>query len=144
MIIEGSDIRLRDILRKDVGAYRHWQQPRHPWQALDGPYYPKATPAEVEQTIAEIEKRIDANQWPEPRTRLIIAHGQTDELLGMVSRYWISRETHWAALGIVIYDSAHWGQGLGYEALVCGWTTFSTNARTGHGWTYAHGPATTA
>ena len=117
MNIEGSTIRLRDILNKDIDAYRLWQQPGHRWQALDGPYYPKASPAEIEQIIEDIEARIESDGWPEPRTRLIIADVQTDELLGVVSRYWISRETHWAALGIVIYDPAYWGQGVGYEAL---------------------------
>src|SRR5690606_15425534 len=37
--------------------------------------------------------------------------------LGMVTRYWISEETNWSAVGLVIYDPKHWGQGLGYEAL---------------------------
>ncbi len=35
----------------------------------------------------------------------------------MVSRYWISEETDWAAVGIVIYDAASWRTGIGYEAL---------------------------
>ena len=37
--------------------------------------------------------------------------------IGQVSWYWISEETYWPAVGIVIYDPAHWGQGKGYEAL---------------------------
>ena len=35
----------------------------------------------------------------------------------MVSRYWISKETNWPALGITIYDPEFWGEGFGYEAL---------------------------
>ena len=31
--------------------------------------------------------------------------------------YWISEETYWHALGIVLYDQATWIRGLGYEAL---------------------------
>ena len=117
MFIQGSIIHLREITLQDIDTNRHWQQPCHRWQALDGPYYPKASSAEVEQIIIEIETRIETNKWPEPRTRLIIAHGQTNDLLGMVSRYWISQETNWAALGIVIYDPELWGQGIGYQAM---------------------------
>ena len=35
----------------------------------------------------------------------------------MVTRYWISQETNWSAVGIVIYDPNNWGKGYGYEAL---------------------------
>lgn len=49
--------------------------------------------------------------------RVDIAHRQTDQFLGVVSRYWISEETHWAALGIVLFDPVSWGKGIGYEAL---------------------------
>lgn len=44
-------------------------------------------------------------------------------MIGLVSRYWISEETQWAAIGIVIYDPAHWRQGIGYEALGL-WTDY--------------------
>lgn len=115
--IEGINIRLRDIGPDDLTSYRFWQQPGHDWQALDGPYYPKATPAEVEKTMAAIETRIASQNWPEARTRLMIASRQSDQLLGQVSRYWISQETKWAALGIVIFDSVSWRKGIGYEAL---------------------------
>ena len=38
-------------------------------------------------------------------------------LIGALSRYWISKETHWPAVGIDIYDPAWWGKGIGFEAL---------------------------
>jgi RimJ/RimL family protein N-acetyltransferase len=38
-------------------------------------------------------------------------------MIGQVSWYWISEETNWPALGIVIYDPQHWRKGIGYEAL---------------------------
>lgn len=37
--------------------------------------------------------------------------------MGMVSRYWISKETHWTAIGIMIFDPEKWGKGFGYQAL---------------------------
>ena len=115
--IEGANVRLRDICHDDLSSYRFWQQPGHEWQALDGPYYPRATPDEVEKTIEAIATRLASENWPTPRTRLMIANRQSDQLLGMVSRYWISQETKWAALGIVIFDPASWDKGIGYEAL---------------------------
>ncbi len=110
----------------DLGRYRYWQQVGHRWQALDGPYYPRATPEEIESTIKAIARRISSSEWPEPRTRLVIADQTSDTLLGLVSRYWVSQETNWAALGIVIYDSALWGKGIGHEALGL-WTDYLFN-----------------
>lgn len=108
---------------EDLDTYRHWQQPGHDWQALDGPYYPKPTTAEVDNLIEKLQARIIADNWPEKPTRLIIADKQTDQLLGMVSRYWISEETNWSAVGIVIFDPTTWRKGVGYEALGL-WTDY--------------------
>jgi putative hydrolase of HD superfamily len=47
----------------------------------------------------------------------VIADAASDVLRGMVSWAWESAATHWPSVGIVIYDPAYWGQGLGYEAL---------------------------
>lgn len=38
-------------------------------------------------------------------------------MIGQVSRYWLSEETHWLAVGIVIYDPNLWSKGYGAEAL---------------------------
>lgn len=121
--IEGSKIRLRDIGLDDLDTYRHWQQPNHEWQALDGPYYPKSTAEQVDQLIEKLKLRIEAANWPEPRTRLMIADQSSDRLLGTVTRYWISAETNWSAVGIVIFDPAYWRRGIGYEALGL-WTDY--------------------
>lgn len=121
--IEGPNIRIRDIRVDDLDRFRYWQQPGHQWQALDGPYYPNATAEEIETTIKAIEARLQSNDWPATRTRLVIAQQEADTLLGLVSRYWIGQETNWAALGIVIYDSAFWRKGIGYEALGL-WTDY--------------------
>ncbi len=116
-MLNGLTIQLRDMQLDDLSAYRHWQQPGRAWQALDGPYYQRPSPEEIDKQIERVRERILAANWPEPRTRLVIANRQSNELLGMVSRYWISEETRWAALGILIYDAANWRKGIGYEAL---------------------------
>lgn len=116
-MIDGKNIRLRHVSLDDLPAYRRWQQPGHAWQALDGPYYPKPTSEQVEKTIEMIQKRIAAGNLPPEPTRLMIADKQTDAFIGQVSRYWISEETNWSAVGIVIFDPDQWGRGIGFEAL---------------------------
>ena len=116
-MIAGRKVRLRNVCLDDLETYRRWQEPGHAWQALDGPYYPKPTIEQVDKTIDLIKKRIAEGNWPSIPTRLMIADRQTDRFLGQVSRYWISEETRWSAVGIVIFDPGDWGQGIGYEAL---------------------------
>ena len=113
--ITGHRYHLRDFRLEDLPQYQHWMQPGHQWQRLDGPYYPKPTPDEIQSTIQMIERKIKQGGWPDPRQRLVIADRESDQLAGLVTRYWISKETHWPAIGIVIFDPAHWGQGMGYE-----------------------------
>lgn len=115
LVLQGSRIVLRDWTRADLDPYAHWLAPGHDWQRLDGPYYPGPVADEIPSIIEKTRARIDAGEWSTPRARLVIA--QHDQLIGVVSRYWISEETNWCALGIVIYDAALWGQGIGYEAL---------------------------
>ena len=122
-MIEGSKIGLRKLHVDDLNVYRQWNQPGQAWQELDGPYYPKRTPAEVEATVENLKARIEADNWPPVPLRLVIAQADSDRMIGLVSRYWISEETQWAAIGIVIYDPAHWRHGIGYEALGL-WTDY--------------------
>nr|WP_289139014.1 GNAT family N-acetyltransferase [uncultured Brevibacillus sp.] len=42
------------------------------------------------------------------------------QLKGSVGRYWISEETNWCEIGIVIYDSRYWSNGFGREAFQIG------------------------
>lgn len=115
LVLEGKQIVLRDWMLDDLDAYAHWLAPGHEWQRLDAPYYQSTSADEIPQIIENSRARIAAAEWQTPRARLVIA--QADRLIGIVSRYWISEETNWCAVGIVIYDPALWGRGIGYEAL---------------------------
>ncbi len=120
MKIAGLRLCLRDLIPTDLYAHQYWMQPGHRWQELDGPYYPTPPPPTDEELEIEknkLEKQIRENSFPEPRRFLVIADGNSDEYLGRVTWYWISHETNWPAIGIVIFDPDHWGNGLGYEAL---------------------------
>ncbi|MCA9919072.1 MAG: GNAT family N-acetyltransferase [Anaerolineales bacterium] len=115
--IEGARLILRDWQPTDLDTFAHWQQPGHRWQELDGPYYPKAKAEDIPGMVDKIRGWMATNGWPLPRTRLNIVDKATNQMLGQVNRYWESQETNWLSIGIVIYDPANWGQGLGFEAL---------------------------
>lgn len=114
--ISGPRVRLRDMRMEDLDAYAHWMQPEHLWQRLDGPYFPKADPAEIPARVAALRETILTGAFASPRRSLVIAEHATDALMGTVSWYWHERETRWPAAGLVIFDPAHWRRGYGYEA----------------------------
>ena len=115
--IEGQRVTLRDWRLDDLEPYRAWMQPGQRWQEFDGPYYPRPSPAATDEKIERLHQHIQSGDWPDPRTRLVIADRAADTLLGTVGWYWIGRETNWLAIGISLFDPAIWGQGIGYEAL---------------------------
>jgi len=115
MRLEGKQITLRDWILADLPVYAEWMNPSHRWHELDGPYYPRPTAEETAQINAKRREQIETNSFLAPRRNLVIA--LDDALIGVVSRYWQSEETNWLSVGIVIYDPAQWGKGLGYEAL---------------------------
>lgn len=102
-------------------------QPGHEWHNFDGPYYPSATPEEVEQMIARRRDAILNNSFPTPRRSMAVVDQESDTLIGMVSWYWQGEETNWLCIGICIYDPAFWGNGRGYEALGL-WTDYMLGA----------------
>ncbi|MBL8164144.1 MAG: GNAT family N-acetyltransferase [Anaerolineae bacterium] len=121
--IDGAGITVRDWILDDLEVYRRWLQPGQRWQELDGPYFKKPTPDEIPPIIERIRSRIEAGSFSDPRHNLIIAEAHHNRLIGQVSRYWISEETHWLAAGLVIYDPALWGRGYGTTALGL-WTDY--------------------
>lgn len=115
--IEGQQVNLRDMRVDDLENYAHWLDSKHEWHKFNGPYYPPTPAEKIPEVIEKIRTRLENNTFSDLRARLVIADKATDSLIGMVTRYWISEETNWTALGIVIYDSAHWSKGIGYDSL---------------------------
>jgi RimJ/RimL family protein N-acetyltransferase len=115
--IHDQRIILRDWRLDDLATYCTWMQPGQRWQEFDGPYYPHPLPEKVDQQVERLRQRMLSGDWPNPRTRLVVADRATDALLGTVNWYWIGQETNWLAIGISLFDPTTWGQGLGYEAL---------------------------
>jgi RimJ/RimL family protein N-acetyltransferase len=112
----GNRIILRDWQPSDLDDYQYWQRPGHKWQELDGPYY--QTPTDDSESLRKkIEQLIDSNNYPNPRSRLVISDKVTDKILGTVASYWESIETNWLCIGLTIYDPKNWGRGVGSESL---------------------------
>lgn len=119
MQIDGKKINLRTWQEKDATLFRYWNNGKHKWKTLDAPYYNKRNEKEVEEYINK-QPIIAKDKY---LMRLFIVSKTTDDLLGCVSCYWQSKETNWLSIGIIIYDEAKWGLGLGYEAL-CLWINY--------------------
>ena len=113
----GSRIDLRDWRLADLDRWAAWLSPGRHWKDLNGPYYALPTPDEVQAMVERRRVAITEEAWPTPRASLVIADKETDGLIGLVTWYWESEETHWPGVGIVIFDPAHWRGGRGFEAL---------------------------
>jgi putative hydrolase of HD superfamily len=113
----GKKIILRDFKLSDLESFGYWMQPGHEWQKTDGPYYPRPSKQEVTEMLGKSEQAIKAQNLPDLRQRFVVVDSLKNIFIGTVSRYWISKETNWPAIGIAIYDPEYWGKGLGYEAL---------------------------
>ncbi|MFN8378227.1 MAG: hypothetical protein U0452_06100 [Anaerolineae bacterium] len=94
LVIEGERVHLRDWSVADLDAYAYWLRPGHRWQDFDGPYYGHTPEEQIPNLIDGVRQRIDRADFPDPRTRLVIADREPDLLIGQVSRYWISEETN--------------------------------------------------
>ena len=122
MIIIGNALDLRDMQFSDLGVIQHWSHPSHEWHKFNGPYYPPAPVEEIPEIISRYAKSIAVDQLPLLRRRLMIVD-KNDECIGIVSRYWISEETNWTAIGISIWNPENWSKGYGYDALGL-WCTY--------------------
>lgn len=116
MEIAGNKINLRDLKFSDLDLVQQWMHPSHEWHKFNGPYYPPTPTEEIPDTISRWAKFIARDNYPTPRMRLAITD-TNDEIIGTVSRYWISEETNWVAIGLAIWNPEHWSKGYGYEAL---------------------------
>lgn len=83
------------------------------WKRWDAPYFHAARPASA-LSLAEYTERAQAEP-PSPHRQIIALEGTC---IGMVTR-WEEAPAGggWWELGVLIYDPAHWGGGLGTRAL---------------------------
>ena len=119
IVKKGKRLVLRDTAQWDLDTWGYWMRSGHQWQKLDGPYYRDAlTEQQVQEWLAKQREHLSGeSQYLTVRHRAAIALKETDAFIGQVSRYWISQETNWTAIGVTIYDPEHWGKGYGFEAV---------------------------
>lgn len=123
LLLQGKAIHLRDWQIADLNPYANWLHPGQAWQQSDGPYEPSPTADEITAQLDRLRRQIESGEFPTPRRNLVIADGQSNQLLGRVNAYWEQQASWSINLGIAIYDPAQWGRGLGYAALGC-WTEY--------------------
>ncbi|SET47070.1 GNAT family N-acetyltransferase [Paenibacillus sp. NFR01] len=113
--MRGDRVTLRDMREDDMRRLYYYEYEAEDREHLlwNGPYG-----EQEELTFEEFTERYAGHVVPidsdQPRRSLMI---EIDgELKGRVSRYWVSQETNWFEIGIVIYDSRYWSGGYGTEA----------------------------
>ena len=94
--IRGRLLTLRDWSADDVYRWVAWLSPGQRWQYLDGPYFPKPSSSEIDAMVTRKREEIASAHWPTPRKQLVISDRDSDLLIGLVTWYWESEETHWA------------------------------------------------
>jgi RimJ/RimL family protein N-acetyltransferase len=107
---------LREMEFGDLETVLHWLHPSQKWHELDGPYYPPAPEEELPNVISDWAKAI-ASPKKKVASRLAISLRDSNAIIGVATRYWISKETDWTAIGLSIWNPENWGKGYGYEAL---------------------------
>lgn len=116
-MIEKREVILREVKLEDIKELGELMHPSREFNKYDGPYFRQDTEEELLEKIKKLEQRLKAKE-PKPfGSRKIIADKETDEIIGVVSYYWKSKETNWMEVGICIYNEKYWGIGLGYQAL---------------------------
>lgn len=107
-----QEVTIRGRRPRDLSTLQRWlTDPQAEWRRWDAPYFPAAS------TTASLKAYVEhlARTPPDPHQRVIDLGGRC---VGMVNR---SEEEPagggWWDLGILLYDPALWGQGLGSSAL---------------------------
>ena len=122
--ITGTVCGLRDWDTRDIASYTYWQAPHHTWHDTNGPYFGRPTPDAAHQQATRLATYVEVppERRPVPRESLAVVD-PSDRMVGSVSWYWESRETDWRRMGIVLFNPAARGRGIGTEALAL-WTTY--------------------
>jgi len=110
------EVTLRNLTKQDLEEYTFWKLPIHKYHDYNGPYFQKLSEAEARKKISALAHEIDqGNTNPLPQKKII--SNSRKEILGEVSWYWKSKETNWLEVGIIIFNEANWGKGIGKNAL---------------------------
>lgn len=84
--IQGQKTFLRDWTLKDLDVFKSWHTGRHQWKEFDAPYFP-VDEKEFLQGLEILRERIEKQNFPQPRMRMVIADLESDQLVGTVNAY---------------------------------------------------------
>ncbi len=115
--VQGARVQLREWCEADISRRHALSGLDAAWRRFNGPYFPQPSQAELDaypEKHLSFLKRGDTTRGGHSAA---VADRQTDAFLGDVSWYFQCEHTRWPSIGIVLYDEAIWGQGIGHEAL---------------------------
>ncbi|MDT3960046.1 GNAT family protein [Staphylococcus kloosii] len=94
----------------DALYYWKYEEKHQEAKRWNGPYI-------KEQYISKdnFKKEAKRNRYISDKVERMLAIVVDEKCIGSVSAYWVSRETNWLEIGIVIYDKQYWGYGMGAE-----------------------------
>ena len=115
ILLRGEKVVLRDLTEADIKKiyYHNYEADDREHLNWNGPYNPLKTMS-YEQYAEKYRPDLKFAGTELTRNYLVIEIA--GELKGTVGRYWVSEETNWFEIGIVIYDSRYWSGGYGTEA----------------------------
>jgi len=104
-----SRVELRKARAEELDSLYQLVTKDQTWTQFNGPYFPYITP-----TKAEFKQQL-FKKWCEGDQGLLVeVDGRP---IGSVSYYWECESTRWLEMGVAIYDSNYWSNGIGRRAL---------------------------
>ncbi|OKP96776.1 GNAT family N-acetyltransferase [Paenibacillus sp. P46E] len=115
IVLQGEKVTLRDLTEEDIRTIYYYEYEAEDREHLlwNGPYGVQEWES-YESFAPKFTETLALVYTDEPRSRLVI--DIDGELKGTVGRYWLSKETNWFEIGIVLFDSRFWSGGYGTEA----------------------------
>lgn len=111
--IIGDKIILREATKEDIDELYYWkyEEKEQAAKKWNGPYIPE--PMQTKEQYRELWLQDNEVFHNVPNSLIIDVKGR---LIGLVSSYWVDKNTNWLETGIVIYDKDFWNGGYGSEA----------------------------
>ncbi len=115
--MSSTSIALRNLTLNDLEDFYSLNHPSRKFHQLNGPYFKKRSDSELKEYCESLKLRLSHNDSTLHEHSQMIVLKQTDKIIGQVSSYWVSQETLWLNIGIVLFDENFWGKGIGEVAL---------------------------
>ncbi len=114
----GSDsIYLRYLKLEDLDNFYQLNLPHREHHKFNAPYFKKRTQEELDEYVESLRLKLISGKTDVLKQKKVIAHRDSDEIIGTVNWYWHSQVTNWMRIGIIIFNDKYWGRGIGPKAL---------------------------